>query len=301
MTTDLILTNTPDFSTPAKTAETIDYAFNAMSVLKAAVESEIENYSPDNFSDVEKAKGTVSDVMIDRLNTSAKRINDLRLNYEKNYMQAFNNFKQLANDTKKIIETAANKLDEIVKAAEEKEKEKKRGEIVTYWNETKFDLIPIEKIFVSKWLNKTAKLFEIKKEIDTIQTKIYADLKTLEAFPDCETAKAFYLDTLDIGGAIAKAKELQAAKERAELEAKARAEREHAEQMQQQHRDEIREFAKAEKEQEIENLAAAALHEQPKEIDPVVTFTCTFKGKASLLRQLKQYMTQLGIEYTKIE
>ena len=296
MTTELILTNTPDFSTPAKTAETIDYAFNAMSVLKAAVESEIENYSPDNFSDTEKAKKARAE-----LNTSAKRINDLRLNYEKNYMQAFNNFKSLANETKKIIETAAAKLDDIVKAAEEAEKEKKRGEIVAYWNETKFDLIPIDKIFNPKWLNKTAKLFEIKKEIAAIQEKILADLKTLEAFPDCDTAKAFYLDTLDIGGAIAKAKELQAAKERAELEAKARAEREHAEQMQQQHRDEVREFAKAEKEQEIENLAAAALHEQPKEIDPIISFTCTFKGKASLLRQLKQYMTQLGIEYTKIE
>lgn len=296
MTTELILTNTPDFSTPAKTAETIDYAFNAMAVLKAAVESEIENYSPDNFSDTEKAKKARAE-----LNTSAKRINDLRLNYEKNYMQAFNNFKNLANETKKIIETAAAKLDDIVKAAEEKEKETKRGEIVAYWNETKFDLILIDKIFNPKWLNKTAKLFEIKKEIAAIQEKIYADLKTLEAFPDCDTAKAFYLDTLDIGGAIAKAKELQAAKERAELEAKARAEREHAEQMQQQHRDEVREFARAEKEQEIENLAAAALNTTPQEIDPVVTFTCTFKGKASLLRQLKQYMTQLGIEYTKIE
>lgn len=296
MTTELILTNNPDFSTPTKTAETIDYAFNAMAVLKAAVESEIENYSPDNFSDIEKAKKARAE-----LNASAKRINDLRLNYEKNYMQAFNNFKNLANETKKIIETASGKLDEIVKAAEEAEKEKKRGEIVAYWNETKFDLIPIEKIFNQKWLNKTAKLFEIKKEIAAIQEKIFADLKTLEAFPDYDNAKAFYLDTLDIGGAIAKAKELQAAKERAELEAKARAEREHAEQMQQQHRDEVREFTKAEKEQEIENLAAAALHEQPKEIDPVLTFTCIFKGKASLLRQLKQYMTQLGIEYTKVE
>lgn len=296
MTTDLILTNTPDFSTPTKTAETIDYAFNAMAVLKAAVESEIENYSPDNFSDIEKAKKARAD-----LNASAEKINNLRLTYEKSYMKAFDNFKALANDTKKIIQNAASKLDKIVKAAEEAEKEKKRGEIVAYWNETKFDLIPIEKIFNQKWLNKTAKLFDIKKEIDAAQTKIYADLKTLEAFPDCDTAKAFYLDTLDIGGAIAKAKELQAAKERAELEAKARAEREHAEQMQQQHRDEVREFARAEKEQEIENLAAAALNTTPQEIDPVVTFTCTFKGKASLLRQLKQYMTQLGIEYTKIE
>lgn len=296
MTTDLILNNTPDFSTPTKTAKTIDYAYNAMQVLKTAIESEIDAYNPDNFSDVDKAKKARAD-----LNASAKKINDLRLSYEKNYMQAFDNFKSLANETKKIIETAAAKLDKIVKAAEEKEKETKRAEIVAYWNETKFDLIPIEKIFVSKWLNKTAKLFEIKKEIDAIQEKIYADLKTLEAFPDCETAKAFYLETLDIGGAIAKAKELQAAKERAGLEAKARAEREHAEQMQQQHREEIREFARAEKEQEIENLAAAALHEQPKEIDPVLTFTCIFKGKASLLRQLKQYMTQLGIEYTKVE
>lgn len=296
MTTDLILNNTPDFSTPTKTAETIDYAFNAMSVLKAAVESEIENYSPDNFSDIEKAKKARAD-----LNASAEKINNLRLSYEKSYMKAFDNFKALANDTKKIIQNAASKLDKIVKAAEEAEKEKKRGEIVAYWNETKFDLIPIDKIFNQKWLNKTAKLFEIKKEIDAAQTKIYADLKTLEAFPDYDNAKAFYLDTLDIGGAIAKAKELQAAKERAELEAKARVEREHAEQMQKQHRDEVREFAKAEKEQEIENLAAAALNTTPQEIDPVLTFTCIFKGKASLLRQLKQYMTQLGIEYTKVE
>ena len=212
-----------------------DTATEAIKALKEVVKENLTTYNPDNFKTIAEAKNARAE-----LNASATRINDLRKSYEKQYLEAFNEFKSLCNETCNLISDGASALDKVVKDFENKEKELKKSQIASYWNSTNFDLFDLEKVFNQKWLNKSIKFEDVTKEIDEIQKKTYADLKTLEAFNDLTgTAKAFYLETLDIGSAINKAKEIQEAKERAEKEAQARAEREHNEQMQAQKRQEF--------------------------------------------------------------
>ena len=295
MTTELVLKNAPDFSTPQNTAKTLQEATEAIKALKEVVKENLTTYTPDNFKTIAEAKNARAE-----LNASATRINDLRKSYEKQYLEAFNEFKSLCNETCNLISDGASALDKVVKDFENKEKELKKSQIESYWKSTNFDLFNLEKVFNAKWLNKSVKFEDVTKEIDEIQKKTFADLKTLEAFNDLTgTAKAFYLETLDIGSAINKTKEIQEAKERAEKEAQARAEREHNEQIQAQKRQEFAEVQEQKKEEQFSSMVADAL-EQKVDADRVEQWTLQFKARRSVLIKLKQYMTQNGIEYVKL-
>lgn len=300
--TDLIIDKAPDFTTPEATAATITAATVAMEQLKSRVEKELENYSPDFFAgDIAKAKTARAE-----LNASSKKINDLRKDYEKRYMAAFNGFKGLASETVKLIDAASGEIDKIVKDIETAEKEAKKACILEYWQITGFNLFDLDKVFTQKWLNKTCDMKDIRAEIDAIQARTYADLKTLEAFPDeGGTIKALYLDSLDIGQAVAKARAMQEAKERAELEAKARAERERQEAIKEQCKAEEEEQRDMQRDANIAGLVSEAMGhnaEQAQEVaDPVQVVTLQFTGRRSQLLKLREFMTCEGITYQVIE
>lgn len=296
MTTELIIKNAPDFSTPEKSALTLKEAAAAMEVLKKAVETELPNYSAERYAGkVDEAKKARAE-----LNASATRINDLRKQYEKGYLQAFEGFKAVCKDTISLIDDVSARLDKIVKDAENAEKEQKKNKIALYWESTGFVLFPVEKVFNQKWLNKTAKMSDIEKEINGIQARTYKDLQTLEAFTDdVDTLKAFYLDSLDIGAAVAKAKEITAAKERAEAEAKAREARETEKQLQAQRETERQEAREMKARETVDDMAAEVL-DLPKDSDPIETYILKFKARRSVLFELKKYMTEHGIQYEKL-
>lgn len=294
MTTELIIQNAPDFSTPEKTQKTLLEAMKAMQTLQSVVKENLTTYSPENFKTIEETKKARAE-----LNASATKINEIRKSYEKEYLKAFSDFKNLSKETIDLITECSGKLDEIVKQKENEEKQAKKTEIENYWKSTDFSLFPLEKVFNEKWLNKTVKMTEIKKAIDEVQNKTLADLKTLESITQDETVKALYLDCLDIGIAIQKAKDIEEKKRLAEEEKQKRIERETTEKLVQQRKEETTTF----EEQEIEKLAINSLRQQGKTVDtdPVETYTLRFRGKRSQLHALKRYMTENGIIYDKVE
>ena len=294
MTTELIIQNAPDFSTPEKKQKTLLEAMKAMQTLQSVVKKNLITYSPENFKTIEETKKARAE-----LNASATKINEIRKSYEKEYLKAFSNFKNLSKETIDLIAECSGKLDEIVKQKENEEKQAKKTEIENYWKTTDFSLFPLEKVFNEKWLNKTVKMTEIKKAIDEVQNKTLADLKTLEAITQDETVKALYLDCLDIGIAIQKAKDIEEKKRLAEEEKQKRIERETTEKLIQQRQEETTTI----EEQQIEKLAINSLRQQGKTVDtdPIETYTLRFRGKRSQLHALKRYMTENGIIYDKVE
>ncbi|NCC47367.1 MAG: DUF1351 domain-containing protein, partial [Bacteroidia bacterium] len=115
-----------------------------------------------------------------------------------------------------LISECSGKIDSVVKQNEEKERAQKKLEIQKYYDSKNFELVPIDKIFDQRWLNKTEKLKSIQLAIDEQILKIKDDLKTLEAIgEDVELLKALYLDTLNINTTIQYANTLRANKERA--------------------------------------------------------------------------------------
>lgn len=184
---------------------------NALEI-KAKVEEilpryDVANYNESNIDSAKKDKAL--------LNSSAKALNDKRIEIEKEWMVPFTEFKDIVSETCKLIKSATDKIDTVVKDSEAKAKAEKKTEISTYWETKKFTLVSLDKVFDEKWLNKTSKIKDIKIEIDTAIIKINDDIKTLEAIGgDVETLKAMYLENLDINKTIQYANTLKQNKEK---------------------------------------------------------------------------------------
>lgn len=189
--------------------------------IKALVEKilpnyDIANYNESNIDIAKKDKAT--------LNKASKVLNDKRIELEKQFMEPFSEFKEIITDTCKLIKTATDKIDTVVKESEAKEKDSKKNEIGKFWEDQKFELVSINKIFDEKWLNKTSKMKDIQKEILDKINKIKDDIITIEAIgSDIDLLKSLYLDTLNLNSTIQYANTLKQNRETAQKEAEARA------------------------------------------------------------------------------
>lgn len=162
---------------------------------KALPNYDIANYNESNIDVAKKDKAL--------LNKSSKLLNDKRIELEKQFMAPFTEFKEIITETCKIIKTATDKIDVVVKDSESKVKDSKRKLIKEYWDSKEFTLVSLVKIFDEKWLNKTSKIKDIQSEIDTKIAKINDDFVTLDAIgTDVEDLKAHYLISLDINATI---------------------------------------------------------------------------------------------------
>lgn len=197
--------------------------------IKAYVEEKLKEYSVDNYAG--DAKQAAKDKA--EINAAIKTLNDRRIALEKEWNMPFAEFKNIISETCDMMKTASGKLDVIVKAREEEEKAQKKAQIIELWNGKNFNLVPLDRIFNTKWLNKTTKLAAVDAEIDTIIKNITGDLASLDAFgEDTAILKDLYLSTLNLQQTLNKGAELKANRERlAQLEAekKAREEKEKAE------------------------------------------------------------------------
>jgi hypothetical protein len=264
--------------------------------LEAFVLERLEEYKPENYQgDADAAKKDRAE-----LNSAKKQIADERIRIMKELMKPFDEFVERCKGLEKNIDGASKALDEIVKLREQAEKETKRAIIEEYWRIKAFELVPLDRVFDQKWLNKTAKIADVKKEIDGVIEKIITDIKTIEAFGvDVDTLKPLYLETLDLGTTIARGNAMKQNRERLEKEKAERAEREKKEAIQEAQKELIKEEEKAQHESLAENLASQATGTES-ETDPIESFRVEFTGKRSALFRLRQYMLSEGITYIKL-
>lgn len=154
----------------------------------------IENYSEDNIADAKRDKA--------ELNAAAKKLNDKRLELEREFMKPFNEFKDTISETCTLIKTASGQIDQLVKAVEDREKAEKKRILVESWDSLGFSLVPLEKVWNPAWLNKTAKVRDVVSEMSAIIDKINQDILVLDRINEPE-AKAHYLNTLSLDAALA--------------------------------------------------------------------------------------------------
>jgi hypothetical protein len=267
---------------------------NALAI-QAFVEERIKDYAPEKFyDDPDRAKKERS-----VLNAASKELNTRRLALEREFMRPFDEFKAIIKTTTQAIDYAASRLDEIVKAVEETQKNEKRRDIEALFEKKAFDLAPLDRIFDQRWLNKGAKMKDIDAEMTASIKKIYSDIAVIEALPeDAIEVKAQYLETLDIGAALGMAQRLKANRERIAEEKRTREERQHREHLADQA---IILGKEAQEEAKAEPLASLAAEALEIEKDPIIEYTLRFRGTKAQLIALRTYMTAQGIEYTKVE
>lgn len=153
-----------------------------------------------------------------RLNSLAKSLNDGKINIKKEFMVPYDEFEGKIKELIELVKEPANEIDAQVKAFEEKEKEKKRSEIEKIYQENIGEyenLILLEKIYDSRWENKTYKLTDVKKEIQDIVKKADSDLKIINSQQTefLLNIKDVYFNTLDLGQALVEKERLEKQKE----------------------------------------------------------------------------------------
>lgn len=268
--------------------------------LEELVEKRLEDYKPENYKgDADLAKKDRAE-----LNKAKDTLKQKRKEIISELMKPYENFEERCKNLEKKIEQASKALDEIVKVREESEKADKRKLIELFWEKQNCTVIPLEKIFNPKWLNKTFKESDILKEMESAVQKVYDNLKMLERFSDdAEVLKAHYLMTLDIEETFQYGDELQRQKEVAKQESEERSEREHTAIIDKQKNEVWQEEKQLAEKQAVESLAGEAISAvsgqevQQVRKQYVITVTCFSEE----LLKLKEVMNNLGIEFFEKE
>lgn len=169
---------------------------------------DLEHYNADNIAQAKADKAL--------LNKSKKILNDRRKDLEKKFMQPFQGFKDVINETVALIDTAVKGIDSVVKEADEKAKSEKREQIEHIAEEVGVEKVGIKLslIFNDKWLNKTVSLKKVREEMTASLNKINSDLETLKSFSDdYDVLATRYKENLDLNATVAFANKLKAQRE----------------------------------------------------------------------------------------
>ena len=138
-------------------------------------------------------------------------ISDKRKKVSAEWNKPLNDFLDEMRSLEKEVLECYDNLNSVVKQAENAEKEKKRKGIESYWHTLGITIIPLEKIFNPKWLNKTFTMNDVMKEVEAKVEKITGELATLRSMKDedSETLQSFYLETLDLNATLEKGNQLK--------------------------------------------------------------------------------------------
>ena len=176
---------------------------------------DITNYNDENIDQAKKDKAA--------LNKAAKALNAKRLEIEKEFMKPFGEFKEVVNETVKLIGECSAKIDTVVKQNEQQYKDKKKATIKTYFDGLNVNLLDFNKVFKSEWLNKSASMKSVCSDVDAIFAKVENELSTLKGFgEDFDVLRTYYMDTLNIASTIQYANRLKEQRERAKAAEEAR-------------------------------------------------------------------------------
>ena len=254
----------------------------------------IDRYSGENIAAAKKDKA--------ELNNAAQMLNAEHIRIEKEFMKPIETFKATVSETISLIKECSAKIDVIVKEVEQKEKDNKKAIIIEYFESLHFSLVDFDMLFNPKWLNKTTKLKDIQDEIQGRIEKIEADLSVLDRIGEAE-AKQYYLSTLNLDAALAKADEIKANRERlAALEKAQAAQKEQA----LSEREQINSGTGGEEVPHADgfwcppspSFSDSAQTETPQEKEEKLQVTFMVIGTADQLVALQTYMENAQLRYT---
>ena len=254
----------------------------------AALEKELKNYTVERYLDNPDAAKTDKAY----LNNLKEDVADKRKKAMATWNKPLDEFISVMKDLEKKINNASNELKTITDKAIQKEKDEKRTKITEYWNTLNFTIIPLDRVFNSRWLNKTERLPSIMEEIKAIVEKINTEMATLKSMQDedSETLLSFYLDTLDLNATLQKGNQLK--ENRARI--KAEEERKAAEKNERGKYDGY--VVMDEYNFKTDGTEKNVI--QPKE--PTATFRLEVTAPASKLMALRKFIDANGITYKKI-
>lgn len=138
-----------------------------------------------------------------RLNKLKKSIEDKRKEIKKEIMSIYDtDFEPQVKEIVSLIDNTIDILNKRVEAKKEAYEREKRIVVEEIWQELDFKLIDLDKIFNSKWLNKTYSERQVQDDMISLITKIKEDLIVLDSLEDKDILKARYLTNLNLADTI---------------------------------------------------------------------------------------------------
>lgn len=174
-------------------------AFNNKELI-ADLKPKLEVYKNNIYTDEQiplaKADRATLNKFRDSIDAERKRI-------KKVYLEPYEKFEGELKEVTALLDESVQAIDNQVKQYEFSLKEEKRLKIISFWNEKvgdMRDLLAIDKVFNSKWLNTTYRMVEIEKEILTLIDRVNSDLKVIKSFKFKQETHLidYYLNKLDI-------------------------------------------------------------------------------------------------------
>lgn len=279
-------------------------AIQIRDMVKAALPMyDISNYNDGNIDQAKRDKAT--------LNKAAKALNSKRLEIEREFMKPFGEFKEVVNDTVKLIGECSAKIDTVVKQNEQQYKDRKNASIRNYFDENNVNLVEFGKVFKPEWLNKSVSMKSVCSDIDSIFAQVENDISSLSSFgEDFDVLRTYYMDTLNIASTIQYANRLKEQRERAriaeEARIKAEQERRKAEEEQMKSTNSASLFPETDNSQQGDD-------EPPYFEQPVIVYPSESQQPELLTRAFKvtttreniialgNFMNEHGIDFDKIE
>ena len=256
---------------------------------------DISNYNDDNIEQAKKDKAA--------LNKAAKSMNAKRLEFEKEFMKPFSEFKEVVSETVQLISECSLKIDNVVKQNEQAYKDTKKAAIIDYFEANNANLVDFNKIFKEAWLNKTVKEKNVFTDIDNILAGIESDIQTIESMPeDADVLRTYYLDTLNINNTIQYGSRLKEQRERAKTAEEARKKAE-------EERLKMQEERKAQAENQKQSTPTDlfpgcredGLNEDPQQEVEILTRAFKVTTTRENIIALGDFMNERGIDFDKIE
>ena len=258
-----------------------------------ALKNEIANYTIERYIDNPDAAKADKAYLNKLLDEVAEKRKLAMATWNKPLDEFISVMKELETE----IKTASNELKTVVDKAAQKEKDEKKSKIVEFWNTLNFTIVPLDRVFNPKWLNKTEKLSSIMEECKAITEKINGEMATLKSMKDedSETLLSFYLDTLDLNATLIRGNQLK--ENRARI--KAEEERKAAENAKNEQFPPIdpSKYNVTESGQVVKE-SLTTQPEQKKEA--IATFRLEVTATASKLMALRKFIDDNGITYKKI-
>ena len=172
--------------------------------LKAELAETLEKYQNLVVTEdtVKEAKDTRAD-----LNRLKKAMNDERISIGRAWSAPYDAFKAKVDELIKKVDKPTAAIDAQVKAFEEAEREDKRAKISSFYEQNVKDLrglLPLERVFDDKWLNKGTTINTATNELYGKMEAVRREIETIQAMTIeyKDYLLAAYLRTLNIGQAL---------------------------------------------------------------------------------------------------
>ena len=149
--------------------------------LKAGLAATLEKHQG-----VVVTKDTMKDAKATRaeLNNLKKAMNDNRISIGRAWNAPYEKFKARVDELIAMVDEPTAAIDAQVKAFEDKEREEKRAAITTFYAQNikdLHDLLPLERIWDDKWLNKSVALNTATNELHTRIEAVRKEIATIQA------------------------------------------------------------------------------------------------------------------------